>query len=277
MSSAITCSSRMREPVRRPAGVRSDVQQPLAGLEGDRVPQLLDRGGLHVPVAVVDRRAAAGSCPVPAVGAHVLGEAPEAGGLAGRRARAAGASAGRPRGAPGTRAPQRAAAQDALADLAGVGFVGGAARASARAGRRGSAGTPGRNLRACDRSISGRRRGAARERHRSRARSAGASATSAGTLQRVDSPGPTCSRRLCRFPRRPTRSRSDGSSRSRREGVGDRGAVGRGHQAVLAVGAEVAVAVGVGADDGAAGGHRLQRRQAEALVHRGLHEHRGLG
>jgi len=38
------------------------------------------------------------------------------------------------------------------------------------------------------------------------------------------------------------------------------------HQAVDAVHAEVAVAVGVGADDGAARRHRLQRRQAEALV-----------
>ena len=36
--------------------------------------------------------------------------------------------------------------------------------------------------------------------------------------------------------------------------------------------AEVAVAVGVGADDRRAGGHRLEQRQAEALVHRGLHE-----
>src|SRR3712207_7725907 len=38
-----------------------------------------------------------------------------------------------------------------------------------------------------------------------------------------------------------------------------------GHQAVLPVAAEVAVAVGVRADDGGAGAHRLEDRQAEAL------------
>ena len=40
--------------------------------------------------------------------------------------------------------------------------------------------------------------------------------------------------------------------------------------------AEVAVAVGVGGHHRRAGGHGLQERQAEALVNRGLHEHRGL-
>ena len=40
--------------------------------------------------------------------------------------------------------------------------------------------------------------------------------------------------------------------------------------------AEVAVAVSVGGDHRRADGHRLEQRQAEALVDRGLHEHRGL-
>ena len=59
--------------------------------------------------------------------------------------------------------------------------------------------------------------------------------------------------------------------RDARGAHGPRSALG--HQAVDAVAAEVAVAVRVGADDGRAGGHRLQDRQAEALVARGLHEH----
>ena len=48
---------------------------------------------------------------------------------------------------------------------------------------------------------------------------------------------------------------------------------GSGIKAVLAVAAKVAVAVGVGAHDRCAGRHRLQRRQAEPLVRRGLDEH----
>ena len=74
----------------------------------------------------------------------------------------------------------------------------------------------------------------------------------------------------------PSRSRSARSPSTCASASADRSRIWVGHQAVLTVHAEVAVAVGVGADDRTAGRHRLEHRQAEALVGRGLHEHGGL-
>ena len=71
------------------------------------------------------------------------------------------------------------------------------------------------------------------------------------------------------------RSRSASSCRTPLERVAHAARVAARASGSCAVDAEVAVAVGVGADDRGAGGHRLERRQAEALVPRRLEEHRG--
>ena len=60
------------------------------------------------------------------------------------------------------------------------------------------------------------------------------------------------------------------------DGRGDRLGSAAGIEAVDTVHTVVAVAMGVGAHDGRAGGHRFQRRERETLVGRALDEHRAL-
>ena len=94
-------------------------------------------------------------------------------------------------------------------------------------------------------------------------------------LQRVDPPLPrVLLRRL--DPRPPQALAQFWITQQPRERRTHRSRVRLRHQAVLTVHAEVAVAVRVGAHDRAGGSHRLQRRQREALVGGGLHEHRRL-
>ena len=71
-----------------------------------------------------------------------------------------------------------------------------------------------------------------------------------------------------RRPASPTRARSSGSSRPRRIVVGERvGVAGRALQHRLAVAAgDLGQGAAVGRHEGGASGHRLDRRQAEALV-----------
>ena len=94
-------------------------------------------------------------------------------------------------------------------------------------------------------------------------------------LQCVDPPLPRVVRR--RLDPRPPKALAQLEIRQQPpDRLRHRPRVGLGHQAVLAVATEVAVAVRVGAHHRPTRRHRLQRRQREALVHGGLHEHRGL-
>ena len=81
MSIAIACEAALGEVVARPARVRADVEHALPGQERHGRQQLVHRARLHVPVAVLADRAGAHHLAVPALQAHLLGEALEPGRL----------------------------------------------------------------------------------------------------------------------------------------------------------------------------------------------------
>ena len=282
MSSAIARSPRSAKWLAAQQVFEPTSRTLSPGAERDRRQQLVHRARLHVPVAVLEVGQPPHQLAVPAARCACARRSARA--RRPRRGCAAGgsySSSGTPRWTANSlpHARQRSVpSRTSRSSLASR-----TARACARrrqAGQRSCAtnsaftvarrrlGAPQRALRCRRRRRARAPRGSIRPRPRR---------PPPGTPRARRSAAPTRSPAPSRSPAAPRRSRSSGSLEQPRAARRETdAALGLGHQAVLAVDAEVAVAVGVGADDRAAGRHRLQRRQREALVRGGLHEHGGL-